>query len=347
MNLYYSFVDYASYLSNQAEYHPLTLAFDSDWRSELHSIFYNMPDDSEHRLRIVMTQVLAEISGHDKSKRMKNSKHDAFEQETTAEIEKLTDTIKRVQKTNSDRYDDLDETKMYQTTILMEMQKNLDSMRDDIEKKNADALKLEEDEQKANDLMYVFRKEERSRLYFLQQFLEHKKTMSITKFKKPYERVFPASAYTWWIHYYGTKTLYDGTNEEITTQCDRDKHEAEIHHLLIMDMEYGKFGDCIMCKIGMYKTFIDEMKTAAEDKLVQRNDLEYDVEKLTHEIGAYLPTEQPPTQTPSRETHSRENQYYVSPTTTNKYPGIREINKMLRIQLNSEQLETASINSTE
>jgi len=61
MNLYYAFVDYASYLSNQAEYHPLTSTFDLSWRLELQYIFESLPDDSEHRLRIVMTQVLAEI----------------------------------------------------------------------------------------------------------------------------------------------------------------------------------------------------------------------------------------------------------------------------------------------
>ena len=342
MNLYYAFVDYASYLSNQAEYHPLTLAFDSNWRSELLYTFESIPDDSEHRLRTVMTQVLAEIAGHDKNKRMKNNKQDAFVQQTTADIAELMENLKQIKASNTERYEDLDETTMEHTTMLVQMQKELESVRNGSNQKNEDALNLEADEQTANDMMYVFRKEERSRLYFLQQFLEHKKTMSITKFKKPYERVFPESAYTWWRHYYGTKVLYDCTNQEITEQCERDKHEAEIHHLLIMDMEYGKFDECIMCRIPMYKTFIDEMVTEANMKLTQRNDPEYDVTKLERQIREYTITDQPPAETPSRE-----NPYHVTPATTNKYSDIRKINKMLRIQLNSQQLETASINSAE
>jgi len=99
--------------------------------------------------------------------------------------------------------------------------------------------KIERQVKYEKDYMYIFQKQERVRLYFLQQFLEQKRRNSIRNSRTDASlREFPLSAHQWWDHYYPDNDKYEGDPNDINIQYKRDIQAAELDHLVIMELLY-------------------------------------------------------------------------------------------------------------
>jgi len=194
---------------------------------------------------------------------------------------------------------------------------------------------------KRKDFIYVFQKQERTRLYFLQQFLEQKRRASINRsFSDKLSREFPASASIWWSHYYNDSANYEGNQQEVNAQYKRDIHAAELDHLVIMDLLFEDLKSTnFATENELYHLLIETMIDETTRKLEERdnldgftNTLEDDIKKF-HE---YLETRrreqgdvEPAVNVQSRVEH-------------NKYATYDLVKRVVMVQLNTFQLESNS-----
>ena len=191
------------------------------------------------------------------------------------------------------------------------------------------------------DFMYVFQKQERTRLYFLQQFLEQKRRDSLSRSStNALSREFPASAGQWWGHYYPNTSKYDGNTDEINSQYKRDIHAAELDHLVIMDLlKEDLKNENFAVGNELYTLLIKTMMDETLRKLKEKDKLNGFQNTLEDEIKTFhdeLELRRSERGDPEPLVHTQTNVQH------NKCPEYSLILRVVRVQLNTFQLETNS-----